>query len=167
MNLRKFAVDQFFPFAKFVPDRPKSRCNQGVNIMATALARQLQAIRSDTVATLDKRKHERVASLLFDPEEASGQDFDTIFFLGLNGLHGLIQIEPKFEGFEKTLFAETSKEIDRAIQVSPQLVPADIQTKAENNDLDKSVNEFLDLVAPHALSREATKALEWLIRRFK
>jgi U3 small nucleolar RNA-associated protein 10 len=85
--------------------------------MATSLARQLQALRSDTVATLDKRKHEKVASLLFDPEEAADQDFNSVFSLGLNGLHGLIQSEPRFRSFEKTLFAETTKDIDRAIQV--------------------------------------------------
>lgn len=85
--------------------------------MATSLARQLQAIKSDTVATLDKRKHEKVASLLFDPQEAAHQDFNSVFSLGSNGLHGLIQSEPRFQKFEKTLFAETSKEIDRTIQV--------------------------------------------------
>ena len=85
--------------------------------MATSLARQLQAIRSDTIATLDKRKHEKIGSLLFDPEEAASQGFHTAFSLGLNGLHGLIQIDPRFQRFERTLFAETSKEIDRTIQV--------------------------------------------------
>src|SRR5208282_5587115 len=135
--------------------------------MATSLARQLQAIRSDVVATLDKRKHEKVASLLFDPEEAGEQDYEAVFSLGLNGLHGLIQIDPKFGKFENTLFAETAKEIDRAIQVGQLTLQANIQTKEENDNFDKSVNEFLELVAPHALSRESTKALEWLIRRFK
>jgi U3 small nucleolar RNA-associated protein 10 len=85
--------------------------------MATSLARQLQALRSNTVATLDKRKHEKVGSLLFGPEEAARQDFDSALSLGLNGLHGLVQIEPQFQKFEKTLFSETSKEIDRSIQV--------------------------------------------------
>ena len=85
--------------------------------MTTSLARQLQAIRSDTAATLDKRKHEKVASLLFAPEEAADQSFDAVLSLGLNGLHGLIQIEPRFGKFEKTLFSETAREIDRAIQV--------------------------------------------------
>jgi U3 small nucleolar RNA-associated protein 10 len=86
--------------------------------MATALARQLQAIRSETAATLDKRKHDKVASLLFDPKEAAEQDYDTVLSLGVNGLQGLIQIDAKFRQFEGTLFSETSKKIDRAIQVS-------------------------------------------------
>lgn len=85
--------------------------------MTTSLARQLQVIRSDTVATLDKRKHEKVASLLFDPGEAAEQSFDAVHSLGLNGLHGLMQIEPRFQMFEKTLFSETSKEIDRSVLV--------------------------------------------------
>ena len=124
--------------------------------MATSLARQLQAIRSDVVATLDKRKHEKVGSLLFDPEEAASQDFESVFSLGLNGLHGLIQVERRLQRFETTLFSESSKEIDRTIQ-----------TKEENDRWDSAVNEFLDLVAAHALSRETAKALEWLIRRFR
>jgi len=85
--------------------------------MATSLARQLQSIRSDTVATLDKRKHEKVASLLFDPEEAAVQDYHAVFSLAVNGLYGLVQLDSRFDRFHKTLFAESSKEIDRAIQV--------------------------------------------------
>ena len=85
--------------------------------MATSLARQLQAIRSDTVATLDKRKHDKVASLLFDPQEAAEQDFNSVYALALNGLHGLIQINPEYKQYAKTLFAQTSKEIDRSVQV--------------------------------------------------
>jgi U3 small nucleolar RNA-associated protein 10 len=86
--------------------------------MTTSLARQLQAIRSDTVSTLDKRKHEKVSSLLFDPDEAASQDFHSMFSLGLNGLHGLVQLDGRFQNFEKTLFSESSKDIDRSIQVS-------------------------------------------------
>jgi len=85
--------------------------------MATSLARQLQSIKSDIVATLDKRKHEKVSSLLFDPDEAATQDFHAVFSLGVNGLYGLVQLDPRFQKFEKTLFSETSKEIDRTIQV--------------------------------------------------
>jgi hypothetical protein len=85
----------------------------------TSLARQLEAIRSETVATLDKRKHEKVASLLFDPEEAADQDLDAIYSLGLNGLHGLIQLDPGFQKFAGTLFSQTSRDIDRTIQAGP------------------------------------------------
>jgi hypothetical protein len=85
--------------------------------MTTSLARQLQALRSDVVATLDKRKHHRVASLLFDPDEAAGQTLEAIYSLGVNGLSGLVLLEPQFERFGQTLFAENAKEIDRAVQV--------------------------------------------------
>jgi U3 small nucleolar RNA-associated protein 10 len=90
--------------------------------MATSLARQLKSIRSDITATLDKRKFEKVSSLLFEPDEAAVQDFDTILALGQNGLHGLIQIDSRFQKFEKTLFSETAKGIDRAIQVCSALL---------------------------------------------
>lgn len=85
--------------------------------MATSLARQLQSLRSDVVATLDKRKHQKAASLLFDPEEAASQTLEAVYSLGVNGLHGLVQLEPRFERFGRTLFAESAKEIDRAVQV--------------------------------------------------
>lgn len=85
--------------------------------MATSLARQLQALRSDTIATLDKRKHDKISSLLFESAEAAAQDYESILALGLNGLHGLIQFDARFQRFEDTLFAETSTEIDRTIQV--------------------------------------------------
>ena len=42
-----------------------------------------------------------------------------------------------------------------------------LQNKKDNDNWDRVVNDFLDLVAPLALTREAVKALEWLIRRFK
>jgi U3 small nucleolar RNA-associated protein 10 len=87
--------------------------------MTTSLARQLQAIRSDVIGTLDKRKHDRVASLLFEPSEAAQQDFESVLALGLNGLQGLIQIEPDFKQFEDTLFSRLSYQIDRSIQVYP------------------------------------------------
>jgi U3 small nucleolar RNA-associated protein 10 len=90
--------------------------------MATSLARQLKSIRSDITATLDKRKFEKVSSLLFEPDEAAVQDFDTVLALGQNGLHGLIQIDPRFQKFEQTLFSDTAKGIDRAIQVCCFLV---------------------------------------------
>ena len=86
--------------------------------MATSLARQLQTLRSDVVGTLDKRKHQRIASLLFDPDEAAAQTFAAVYALGINGLQGLIQLDPRFGKFARTLFAESAKEIDRATQVS-------------------------------------------------
>jgi len=85
--------------------------------MATSLARQLQAIHSDVVATLDKKKHEKVSSLLFDPNEAALQDYDEVLSLGLDGLNKLIEIEPRFKKFKSNLFSSSSKEVDRAIQV--------------------------------------------------
>jgi hypothetical protein len=87
--------------------------------MATSLARQLQTLRSETAATLDKRKHDRVASLLFDPQDAAEQDYDAVLALGQNGLLGLVQLDGRFREFEQTLFSETAKEMDRAIQVPP------------------------------------------------
>jgi len=85
--------------------------------MATSLARQLQAIRSDVVATLDKKKHEKVSSLLFDPAEAAVQDYDEVLSLGLDGLNKLIEVELRFKKFKTNLFSTSSKDVDRAIQV--------------------------------------------------
>lgn len=86
--------------------------------MTTSLARQLQAIRSDVVATLDKRKHEKASSLLFDPKQAAEQSYDEILSLGLDGLNKLIEVEPRLKKFKSNLFSSSSKEVDRSIQVA-------------------------------------------------
>ena len=138
--------------------------------MATSLARQLKARRSDVVATLDRRKHQKADSLLFERSEAAEQDYESVLALGLNGLQSLILIDPRFKQFEQTLFSRLSYQIDRSIQVAfsfYKMFEADFQTKLENDNWDLIINTFLDMIAPHLLSTEAMKALEWLIRRFK
>lgn len=99
----------------FVPDIGRTRAYNSQTM--TSLARQLQAIRSDVTATLDKRKHEKVASLLFEPKEAAYQDYDAVYAIGQNGLEGLIQLDERFHKFESTLFSVSSKDVDRAILV--------------------------------------------------
>ncbi|KAG5519792.1 hypothetical protein PMAC_000065 [Pneumocystis sp. 'macacae'] len=120
----------------------------------STLAHQLQTIHQNHLESLDKKK--KVTSLLFNPSEAADQDLDSIFALANNGFLELLQIEPKFERFSKTLFSEKSKYIDRFTQ-----------TKSENDSLDKCIDTFLSLLAPYFLLRPSIKVLEWLIRRFK
>src|SRR2546423_3688803 len=106
-------VDQFF--VDFVPGIARAVAQNSRTM--TSLARQLQAIRSDVTATLDKRKHEKVASLLFEPKEAAYQDYGTLHAIGQNGLEGLIRLDERFHKFESTLFSVSSKDVDRALLV--------------------------------------------------
>lgn len=76
-------------------------------------------------------------------------------FLGLEGLRELEKLEPKFREFEKLLFCESAKNLQRAVQTS------DVNTK-----LDGHIRKFLILLSPHLLLKPALSALEWLVYRF-
>ncbi|QSL65258.1 hypothetical protein MERGE_002567 [Pneumocystis wakefieldiae] len=120
----------------------------------TTLAYQLQRIHENHLESLDKKK--KISSLLFDPAEAADQDIDSVFSIANNGFIELLNIEPKFKRFSKTLFSEESKYIDRFTQ-----------TETENDHLDSSIDAFLSILAPYFLLKPSIKVLEWLIHRFK
>lgn len=126
--------------------------------MASSLASQLQAISAKNTVVLDKRKRKSLhsVSLIFEPNVAAQQDYETIYSIGLEGLKDLELLDPKFHVFEKSLFAESSIDVDREVQTSEQ-----------NELLDKAVFNFLTLVAPRLQLQPAIKALEWLVRRFQ
>ncbi|BFZ59345.1 snoRNA-binding rRNA-processing protein utp10 [Saitoella coloradoensis] len=125
--------------------------------MASTLAAQLAAISQQSVNTLDRKKHVRnIKSLLFDQAEAADQDYETVFAIAVNGYVELRSLDHRFDIFEKGLFSESSKGVNR-----------DNVNAKENEDLDVAIVSFVQLLAPHFLLRSASKALEWLIRRFK
>lgn len=78
--------------------------------MASSLAQQL--LKSRTPAP---QKHK--SSFIFDPKHAADYDLDTIFSIAVNGLAELRQIDERFALFEKTLFSDTIKDLDRVLQV--------------------------------------------------
>ncbi|CAN8001191.1 unnamed protein product [Ixodes hexagonus] len=119
----------------------------------TSLARQLRKLAAPQTSILKDSKIR--ASFLFDPREAAAVDNDTAFAIGVTGLEELVLLNEEFAEFERTLFSESSKFVERSVK-----------TKAENAELDESIEEFLLLLSPYFLLRPAHKALEWLVYRF-
>jgi U3 small nucleolar RNA-associated protein 10 len=88
--------------------------------MASTLASQLKALGANNTVVLDKRKRKSLhsVSLIFEPNVAAQQDYETIYSIALEGLRELELIDTKFHTFEKSLFAESSIDVDREVQVS-------------------------------------------------
>jgi U3 small nucleolar RNA-associated protein 10 len=126
--------------------------------MATVLAAQLAQLRAKSSNPLDlkaeKKAHSR--SLIFEPEDAANQDFDTIYQLCYEGFLELCQLDPRFAPFAKSLFSEQSKQEDRTQM-----------TEAQNKQLDVVVEDFLSLVGSRLLLKPALRTVEWLVRRFR
>eukprot|EP00795_Rhopilema_esculentum_P004548 gene4548-20800_t len=121
----------------------------------TSLSRQLENLQIPDALLAYNLQNKR-ASILFEAQEAADIDIDTIFSIGNTGLEELQNIDPEFLKFEKTLFSETAKSIERTQQ-----------PKEFNDRLDKKLSEFLVCVSPYILTKPAQQALEWLVRRFR
>ncbi|XP_043266082.1 HEAT repeat-containing protein 1 [Colletes gigas] len=122
--------------------------------MATSLAEQLKKLRTPQTSIL--LQDTRRASLLFDPKEAANLDRETVLNIGQNGLQELGKLSDLFLEFERTLFAQSSLSLERAVQ--------DVKV---NKKLDGEIEKFLILLSPYFLLNNAHKALEWLIHRFR
>lgn len=121
--------------------------------MATSLAEQLQRLATPQSRQLvDSKKR---ASILFDSKEAANKDRETIYDIGLSGLHELMVLNPIFAQFEHTLFDRTARDLVRSVE------SIDV-----NKNLDKQIKKFFIHLSPHFLLQPAHKCLEWLIRRF-
>ncbi|KAJ1887477.1 snoRNA-binding rRNA-processing protein utp10, partial [Kickxella alabastrina] len=124
--------------------------------MASSLASQLYRMRTVDRMVTGERAQKIRASFLFDGHQAADMDNQTIFDIGRDGLNELRKMNNKFSTYANTLFSEAVKDMDRVLQ-----------TKEENEKLDKSIQAFLFLLAPYFLTKPAGKALEWLVRRFR
>ncbi|RPB13149.1 hypothetical protein P167DRAFT_564665 [Morchella conica CCBAS932] len=126
--------------------------------MASSLAAQLQRITATSTNTLNTQKLKQLhsASLLFPEAHAATQDLDTIFSIAAEGFRELCQLDERFVAHERGLFSESSKGVDRF------LLP-----RNEVDELDKSIEAFLQLVSGKLLLRPSLKAVEWLVRRFR
>ncbi|KAG0355784.1 HEAT repeat-containing protein 1 [Gamsiella multidivaricata] len=122
----------------------------------SSLTQQLRKIGTADANRGSERAAKHRASFLFDSKQAADYDIDTIYSIGVNGIAELKQLDPKFSAFEKTLFSESMKNVDRVLQ-----------TKEDNVKLDESITLFLRQLSPYFLLKPAGKALEWLIRRFR
>ncbi|CCE64587.1 hypothetical protein TPHA_0I00810 [Tetrapisispora phaffii CBS 4417] len=117
-----------------------------------------QVASSNATVAFDRKRRQKLhsTSLIYNPKTAATQDYDTIFELATNALQELIEIDPNFEIFEKTLFSESSISIDR-----------NVQTKEEIKDLEQSINGFLMLASSKWHLTPTLYATEWLVRRFQ
>ncbi|KAI5810289.1 hypothetical protein DFH27DRAFT_509326 [Peziza echinospora] len=126
--------------------------------MASTLAQQLQRIADVSVNTVsaERLKATYSVSLLYPPQVAATQDIDLIYSSTIDGFAELVELDPRFKRFERGIFSDASRSIDRFTQ-----------TKEENDSLNRNVEEFLGLVGPRVLLRSAQKAVEWLVRKFR
>ncbi|XP_078352830.1 HEAT repeat-containing protein 1-like isoform X2 [Oculina patagonica] len=123
----------------------------------SSLAKQLKQLQiPGSVPSTATAKASKKVSLLFESKEAADIDNETVFSIGLNGLEELKVIEPAFSTFDNSLFGDTSKSLERALQ-----------SKDVNEKLDKHISKFLQYLSPYFLLKPAQKVLEWLIRRFQ
>lgn len=123
----------------------------------SSLAKQLKQLQiPGSLPSTATAKASKKASLLFESKEAADIDNETVFSIGLNGLEELKVIEPAFSTFDNSLFGETSKSLERALQ-----------SKDVNEKLDKHISKFLQYLSPYFLLKPAHKVLEWLIRRYQ
>ncbi|QLL33814.1 hypothetical protein HG536_0F01390 [Torulaspora globosa] len=113
---------------------------------------------SNATLAVDRKRRQKLhsASLIYNPKTASTQDYDTIFENAVEALNDLIEIDPHFEIFTRSLFSESSMSIDR-----------NVQTKEEIKNLDNAINGFLMLVSSKWHLAPTLHATEWLVRRFQ
>lgn len=87
--------------------------------MASNLAAQLANINAGNTLVHDRKKRKKIhsVSLIFEPSEAASQDYETIYSIAIEGLDVLEQLDPRFNAFRNSIFAETSINVDRLLQV--------------------------------------------------
>lgn len=125
----------------------------------SSLREQLSQVSAQNATiALDRKKRQKLhsASLLYNPKTASTQDYDFIFENAIIALKELIEIEPKFDIFTRTLFSDSSMSIDR-----------NLQSKEEVKNLDKAINTYLMLASSKWHLAPTLHATEWLVRRFQ
>ena len=126
--------------------------------MASSLAQQLQRIAATSVNTVSAERQKQLysVSLLYTPGQASVQDLTTVYSIAIEGFWELVELDPALRKYERSLFSLSSIGIDRFVQ-----------TKVDNRELDRSIDDFLSLVGPRLLLKSTIKALEWLVRKFR
>lgn len=121
--------------------------------MSTSLAEQLRRLQTPQSSQfIDTKKRD---SILFTSKEAATKSRETVYEIGLSGLHELIEMNSDFEEFQSTLFELTAKDVQRAVE-----------TKEVNALLNKNIKRFMFHLSPYFMIPATHKCLEWLIRRF-
>ncbi|KAK7597875.1 hypothetical protein V9T40_010100 [Parthenolecanium corni] len=119
----------------------------------TSLAEQLRKLATPQTNVLFRR--ETRPSLLFHSSGAAEIDRVTFYEIGIIGMNELKEVNEVFEEFRTSLFVESSKNFERAVEMF------DV-----NHKLNKIIKRFLYLASPYFLIKSTQKAFEWLIVRF-
>lgn len=124
-----------------------------------SLSQQLSGIaQANQTLVLDRKRRSKLhsVSLIHPAKYAATQDFESIYASSLDALRELESLDGRFSRFHSTLFSETSINVDRQVQ-----------SKEHNDNLNKSMDAFLDLLAPYWKLSFALEAAEWPLRRFQ
>ncbi|KNC77607.1 hypothetical protein, variant [Sphaeroforma arctica JP610] len=124
--------------------------------MSTSLQKQLQKIAGSATAVHRSASKKQVSFLYDNTNDIVNTDLETIYAMALNGLAELNTYDNAFAEFERTLFSQKGKGMERL-----QL------TNDEHDTLNKQIEDFLSLLTPYFLQRAAHKPLEYLIRKFR
>lgn len=122
------------------------------------LSQQLKTIGEKNASlAVDRKSRQQIhsRSLLFDAKTAAAQDFDYIYLIATEGLDELIELDLRFEKFSATLFSETSIDFDR-----------NVKSKDILEQVDRSLEAFMNLASPYYNLAPTLKAMEWLVRRY-
>ncbi|KAI9725881.1 MAG: snoRNA-binding rRNA-processing protein utp10 [Chrysothrix sp. TS-e1954] len=119
----------------------------------SSLQRQLAAIANSSTNQFNTKaqKQAHSQSLLFEPELAATQSFETIYQVCYEGFEDLCLLDDRFSRFSDSIFSSQSKTEDRTMM-----------TSRENEILDAALRSFLVLVGSHLMLKPAIKAVEWL-----
>lgn len=85
----------------------------------TSLAAQLRKLQTPQTQLLEQGVER--GSLLFEAKDAAALDRETIFAIGCSGLEELSKVNASFSKFAKSLFNETSKDVQRAVSRASSL----------------------------------------------
>lgn len=88
----------------------------------SSLKQQLKKIGTLDLRNVSEASRKTKASFLFSAREAADQDLETIYSIAYNGIMELVILDEKFSAFEKTLFSEGMKSVDRVLQVSGMML---------------------------------------------
>lgn len=122
--------------------------------LASQLANIAQANQS---VALDRKKRSKLhsVSLIHEAHYAATQDYETIYEDAIEALDRLVALDARFNKFKLSIFSPSSVRIDRQVQ-----------SKEENEDLDRTIDTFIALLAPYWDLAIAARAAEWPLRRF-
>lgn len=123
--------------------------------MATSLASQLKRLEAPQTSVFRTRKGRH--SFLYSRSEAAGIGCDTHYSIALDGLSGLIELDPGLEQYRSSLLSESSKSFERGVR-----------GQEENETLDQELEcLLLRLITPFFIRVDSHKVLEYLIYKYR